>query len=440
MLKLRNSANTPVKGLLIVPARTLKVRDVLEHLTIFGLLSAFVLPPMELLGYGVYLVTLISFILLVFFIGLSGGIICRSGGLIAIGLICFFVLLSTLDSYIRLHVPYDFSDALEVVKYLQFIPYILIIQFFDADSFERRAHKYLILASVIFVLVGLLQIFGPESLVSALGKIYGTVMQQQVFLSGKRMLITGSDPNTGGAIALMFVAYNFFAFISYRRMIHFLLGILALYLLLMTQSRTVLVGLVFAVVVYGAFLSKTKFVTRLVTVSLVVILLLLSIRYFDLGYVIAGYKQVESGSNMSLNVRLENIRQAYIWFSHSILLGWGPAKAIHPTIIDSEYALILERYGICGALAFAFYIIHHFRISIKSMRIVAGRWVFGRLSLFYMLFGIIIMTTNNLFSGYQLMAIIIFLLCLVTVRVRQQIWLYNSAKAAILSGDTVSVL
>lgn len=416
---------------------TLKIRSFLEHLTIFGFLSALVLPPIELLGYRFYVVTLFSPIILVFFVGLFGGHICRSGGLKTITLICFIVLLSTLHSYASLGVPYDFSDILEMIKYLQFLPYILVVQFFNADSFERKSYKYLGVASVIFVLVGLMQLYGPESVASLLGRIYGAATQQETFLYGDRVLITGADANTGGAIAMLFAAYNLFAFLSNRKAIHALLCVLAFYLLLMTQSRTALLGLLFAVVIYALCLSKSGFATRLAAISLLLVVLVLSISYFNLEYVTAGYKQVETGRNVSLNIRMDNIRQAYIWFSQSMLLGWGPAKAVHPTIIDSEYALILERYGICGVLAFAFYIFHHFKVSIKAMRIVADRWVFGRLSIFYMLFGVILMTTNNLFSGYQLMAVIIFMLCIVTVRVRQQMWLHNSAKTTELTDGRV---
>lgn len=412
---------------------TLQVRGFLEHLTIFGLLSALVLPPIGILGYKFYVVTLTTPIVLMFFVGLSRGRICRSGGLTTVALICFVVLLSTLHSYVSLGVPYDFSDILEVMKYLQFIPYILIIQFFDAGSFERKSCKYLGVASIVFALVGLIQAFGPELAASMLGRIYGAVTQQQTFVSGERMLLTGSDANTGAAIALMFAAYNFFAFLNDRKLNHALLCVLAFYLLLTTQSRTALLGLAFAAVIYGVFVSKAGVVTRLAGISLVLILLLFSVSYFNLGYVITGYQQVEAGRNMSLNVRMGNIRQAYIWFNESMLFGWGPAKAAHPTIIDSEYALILERYGICGVLTFGLYIFHHFKISIKAIRIVGGKWVFGRLSLFYMLFGAILMTTNNLFSGYQLMAIIIFMLCIVTVRMRQQMWLHDLAGATALA-------
>lgn len=401
-----------------MPIRILKARDFLEHLTIFGLLSAVVLPPVYLPGYHLYLVTLLAPVIFVLFLGLSRGRILLSAGLIAVCGICLSALASIFFSYAELGVPHNTSDLVEVAKFAQFIPYIMAVQYFNDASFENKCHDYLYVATLLFIFVGLIQALNISPLVSVLGKMYGSSEQLATQHIGGRILITGSDPNISGAIALLFTAYNYFMFTSTKKSKYLLFAILSFYLLLMTQSRTVLIGFAFATCAYGILFSRSRLIARLSAVMFIATLLVVSIFYFNLEYVIIGLQTAEAGHNKSLNVRLGNILKAVDLFQQSILLGWGPAKAIHPTIIDSEYALILERYGLLGVVAFGFYIIHQFRLSLRVIKIANESWIFGRLSAFYILFSVVFMTTNNVFSGYQLMSILVLLLCVAAVKWR----------------------
>jgi hypothetical protein len=394
------------------------VRNYLEQVTILGLLSAFILPPIMLFGYGLYLVTIVSPIVFLLFLSLFRGKIYLSGGIIVVTGICLSALISVIYSYEILAVPYNTSDLLEIVKFMQFIPYLLAIQFLDGRSFDNRCYLYITRASVIFVLIGLIQILNINPFALILNNLYGSAAQQLAYQPGGRIFITGSDPNTGGSIALFFAAFNCFAYVGTKKLKHAILAGMTLLLILMAQSRTVLFGLIVATLLYGALFSKSTLLARLSAIVLIVSLLIFSIYYFNLEYVIIGLRTAESGHNNSLNVRLKNIETAFQFFGQSPIFGWGPAKAIHPTVIDSEYALILERYGILGILAFASYMKHQFKISFESMNLSNARWLFGSLSVFYVIFSITIMTTNNVFSGYQLMSILILLLCVVTAKWR----------------------
>lgn len=414
--------------------RLIKVRDILEHLTNFGLLSAVVLPPVYLPGYHLYLVTLMSPIILILFLALSRGYIYISSGLVAIGVICISVLISTLYSYMELGVPRNSSDLVEGIKFLQFIPYMLATQYFDDTKYERKCHNYLSIATMIFIMVGLIQAFNIAPFVSVFGAMYGSDNQLATHSIGSRILITGSDPNVSGAIALLFAAYNIFMYMDTKKFKYILFSVIIFYLLLMTQSRTVLIGCAFATLAFGLLFSQSRLITRLSAVFLVALALFISVYYLNLEYIIVGFQTAEAGHNKSVNVRLANIQEAFKLFQQSMLLGWGPAKSIHPTVIDSEYALILERYGVVGIMAFAFYLIHQFRLSIRTMKLTNKSWIFGRLSAFYVLFSVIFMATNNVFSGYQLMAILILLLSLVTIKRRSNTHeLYTNKMSTLLS-------
>ena len=47
-------------------------------------------------------------------------------------------------------------------------------------------------------------------------------------------------------------------------------------------------------------------------------------------------------------LRYQQWADAINLFKQSPIIGWGPAKAIHTTIVDSEHLLLLRRYGILG--------------------------------------------------------------------------------------------
>ncbi len=140
----------------------------------------------------------------------------------------------------------------------------------------------------------------------------------------------------------------------------------------------------------------------------------------ELDYIITGLELFFQGNNNSVNVRIENLYQAMDWFEDSIIFGYGPAKAIHPTVIDSEYALILGRYGIVGVFVFGFYIFTSIRKSVNLLILHNCKkpTAVSALSV-YATFGLVLMLTNNLFSGYQLMApFVVFGMCLELFEIR----------------------
>jgi hypothetical protein len=110
------------------------------------------------------------------------------------------------------------------------------------------------------------------------------------------------------------------------------------------------------------------------------------------------------GKSNSLNVRFENIYLAAQRFMESPIFGIGPAKSSFDTTIDSEYALIIQRYGLIGIFIFSAYIIYLVKLSLRNL---SSHW--GVCLFVFVLMSILVMITNNIFSGYQLMSLIILL-------------------------------
>ena len=87
------------------------------------------------------------------------------------------------------------------------------------------------------------------------------------------------------------------------------------------------------------------------------------------------------------------------------------------TVIDSEYALIIQRYGLIGVFVFLSFIIYLARCSIR----VIGRY-YGAALFMLVIFSLFFMLTNNMFSGYQLMSLVVILLLLCIVSYRDHVY------------------
>jgi O-antigen ligase len=103
---------------------------------------------------------------------------------------------------------------------------------------------------------------------------------------------------------------------------------------------------------------------------------------------------------------------AYKRFLESPYFGWGPAKSIHSTIIDSEFVLILQRYGTIGILVFLLYIATVITFSVKLIKKYGQRHIEPKMLFLFMTTGLFVMTTNVIFAGYQTTAILILLIIL----------------------------
>ena len=68
-------------------------------------------------------------------------------------------------------------------------------------------------------------------------------------------------------------------------------------------------------------------------------------------YLVIGFSTFSEGKNTSMLLRYQQWAEAFNLFLKSPIIGWGPAKEIHTTIVDSEHLLLLRRYGILGYLA-----------------------------------------------------------------------------------------
>jgi len=391
-------------------------RMVAAILTSFGLLSAIVLPPIALGGISVYLVTFFSPVILVLvllcWLKAPFAHISSLFPLILGAMVCLSALVSWTFGFSSI----NGRDIVEAIKYVQFLPFLLIVPFLTPKTL-KVFHYAVGFCSILVLFVGFFQISGVSH---ALSYLYLGDNSSHIdsVISGYRITLTGSDPNIGGVIACFFSIYYFSMYSIYRRFWQLVFFILFFYLGFETQSRTSLISIMFGLTFYYLFFFRAFLAFKVIFLSLALILIVFLIFYLDLSYIYIGIQSALEGKNNSLNVRFENIYLAAQRFLESPIVGMGPAKSSFDTTIDSEYALIIQRYGLVGIFIFSAYIIYLLRLSLRNL---SSHW--GVCLFIFVLMSILVMVTNNIFSGYQLMSLIVFLniVCVLNERISNRL-------------------
>jgi len=389
-------------------SRRLNMSGVLEALVVFGLCSSLVLPSLSLLGIGVYFTTIVSVLLFVF---VSFGLLALRPvvhfSVLPVFIMSIMVLLISIVSWGLSLSDYNIRDLNESVKYAQFIPYLLTLSYIRPERFQTKLLYGIHISLCLLLVVGYIQIFAPISLLKPISMLYLSYDSVHLLsvISGSRVTLTGTNPNVGGFIAAYFSIYVLVRYLHERNILYLILFFLVLFLVLKTQSRTVLVAMTISFFLYFMFVFRLNIIKKIILLALIFVLSTALVSFVNLDYVTIGFQLAISGENNSVNVRLENLLLAYDRFLQSPIIGWGPAKSEFSTGIDSEYALILQRYGLVGILVFGGTVIYMLRTSLKNIHTIPG-------SVFFLvvIMTVIVMSTNNVFSGYQLMSILIMLL------------------------------
>ena len=374
------------------------VNNILSWCVLIGLWSSLILPNVFVGGIALFLTTPISIIVLIlaaYMVYFKQSLRVDSLLLVLL-MLCFVIIFSTLFSWVKNLSPISYRDLIEIVKYAQFMPYVLVIPFLKKD-FIKGFQLSSKIAAVFFMLVGLLQLLN----IHVLTYLYlgSSSYHLDSVLSGERITITGSDPNTAGAVAAFFAFLSLSYFLFTKNKIWVAAFLACFTLMLLTQSRTVLVSFIFSSFVFVMFFYKLSFIIKIPLLIILLGLAVLIFKNLSLEYITIGFQTAVGGDNPSLNVRLDNLVFAFETFKVNPLLGIGPSKGSLSTVMDSEYALIMQRYGMSGILVFLLLIILLFKAAIDNILFINAK-----ILLLFMMMTPFIMLTNNVFSGYQLMS------------------------------------
>lgn len=393
----------------------MNVNKILQNAIVFGLLSSLVLPYFSFFGFGLYLTTIMSFFL---FLSVFLYEVKIDRFTILIFLICFCVFLSTIYSSAFGTASDDYRNYIEIVKYFQFIPYLVLLNCINRKGIDKIVISQIILSSYLYVIVFLLQLINPGNIGYIISAFYlgGDSSHLVGIDSGQRLPITGSNPNSGAVIGCFYVFFYITCILESKRVLYFIMLALITLSVVMTQSRTTLVGLAFCIVIF-ILLSKASLKFKSSVFLLIPVIIFFIYNYLNLDYIKYGIQYLLEGNNNSVNVRLDTFQVAKEAFLKSPWLGVGPSKDEFGSTLDSEYVLIFMRYGIIGCFVFLLFIINLLWIGLKNISSSPGLILF-----LYTILTLVVMLTNNAYSGYQLMSITIILLVWLKIDIEKKVY------------------
>ncbi|OOF18196.1 hypothetical protein BZJ17_16435 [Salinivibrio sp. IB574] len=313
----------------------------------------------------------------------------------------FLAVISTVSGYALLGVPVSFSDFSELIYLSQPLLFLLCVYPVSRRFLYENTYKIFYYGSFVFVFIGFMQYFDLLGIGVLISRMYAKGIHLEFAIDPyfKRVTLTSPGPNDGAVLCSFFLVFNFLMYSLNKRKIHFLLLFLLAACLLFTSSRTIVVGVASSLLL-GFFISKRISIFR----KLFLFLLMFIGASFLLPYVShisQGLVSAWNGENSSLLQRFELWHDALLLFSQSPVVGWGPAKQLHSTLVDGEYFLLLRRYGVLGTsivlsmIAFPFFLYCR-----KKKRVFVDNELFLQFSFMMVPIAASTMLTNNFYSAY----------------------------------------
>lgn len=317
---------------------------------------------------------------------------------------CIFAFFSILWGYVNLAVPSSTRDINEYLRILKSFLFILLSSTADLEKLKKNTYRLIFVTSWIIIIIALIEYVNPIGIGEIITKAF-TLSERHTrsaYDSSRRIVITGGDPNTGGAI-ILYILLAEIAFLRHR--IDFLsiirISFLVIFLLI-SGSRTNF--LIFISVVVFILFTEKNIKPGIKILGICFISCIVFLMWSNISYITLGLALFLSGENTSWIERIRRQSEAIQYFLQSPIFGWGPAKAIHSTTVDGEYALLLSRYGIFGIFSVLVFILmdklKYFHALTSNKYSESQPWL--KLSIYLTIMAIILMITNNLFSGYQL--------------------------------------
>lgn len=318
------------------------------------------------------------------------------------------VIFSTCYGYFFLEVPHSSRDINEIIRLSKPFVFTIILLSCDSNYLLNRVSQFLIPLSWLLIIIGFIQYFNIAGVGAMIGSLYAPPHHiANMVGSNHRIILVGSDPNVGAAIALMFFLYNLFNSFINKSMTSKILTFLLVIIVLMTASRTSFIALGVILTVFILTSKSLKILPKILFGFLIASMIV--VLYDKFSYIAIGFSVALEGENTSLLHRFEKWLVAWEFFLQSPIVGWGLAKATMETTVDGEYILLLRRFGAVGTLVISVLIFlmpfWNNKIKLKSEKLL----VLDLTLKYYVVVIFFVMLTNSFFSGYQLFIPYVFL-------------------------------
>jgi len=316
------------------------------------------------------------------------------------------ILFSTFYGRYILGVPVTGRDFFELLKVFKLLIVVVAISRFNLKESDIYKLLYVIVFSFFFSsIIGLMQFYGIFGFERITAPYY---FAERIYDIHNRMMGTFYNPNTyGTALTLGTMVAAVLVFYEdriYRKVFLTLLVLLFSFAIALTQSRTAIIVLLLGLLLILGLNSfgnrfSLKQIGFLFAGLLVTVLLFIGVLSEEIITRFSALTDISEDTSWQMRMFAWYLNLTI--FSESILFGWGPAKMIHTTIVDSEYILVLRRYGIIGFTIYLFiYLIPLYRAFLfQSIEGVTG--AMGQIILVSVVVFLVANITNPLFHEIQ---------------------------------------
>ncbi|MFV1882893.1 MAG: O-antigen ligase family protein [Balneola sp.] len=285
----------------------------------------------------------------------------------------FTTLLSTTYGKFFLNVPVGMRDFFELITLSKYLLVYIVVSNFTLTKKELGNVFWIILILIAFSgLFGLVQYFGILSIDEFTAPIY---LSERAYIVNDRLTGTFKNPNSYSVVLVLghVIASVLLMFEKNRSKKVFLIFFIVFFLicLLFSNSRTMIAAYLFItslLFLAAIYFRGVKVRYLLFIFGIMIIITLGVISTLSDQFIL----RLKSGTDIlgdeSFGMRV------IIWFLNlklfleSPFLGWGPAKDLYTTIVDSEYILILRRYGILGFIFYLMLFLYPLYVALKSMK------------------------------------------------------------------------
>lgn len=281
-----------------------------------------------------------------------------------------FIISTLYGKYIK-DVPVGRRDYFEFVTSIK---YLLVFLSFSKISISKVQFKKLLYFILLLIstsgIFGLLQyysVFGFDTLTAPL------YLQERLHIFDNRVTGTFKNPNTFSSVLLIghIISLSFFLTTKniIEKYINFIAIILLVVLLLFAGSRTVLfiyffitiVLLLLGVLTSGVSKKQITFLIAFLSIGFI-----LSISFLSYEIILRLQSGLDILGDESFGLRILVWYFNFQIFLESPIIGWGPAKDLHPLVVDNEYLLILRRHGIIGLLIFLGIYLFPLKVAVQN--------------------------------------------------------------------------
>ena len=324
-------------------------------------------------------------------------------------LILLSFITSTFYGYLFLKVPFSIRDVNELFRMLKPLLIIVAVSYCNLRTLANFLNSFFKVGAIFLILLGFLEYFNVLSFRALFYSLYGFEFGNM----GGRSVLTAGNPNIAAALVLYFLIYFLQRMLLTGDKILSVFKILfLLVVLLMTSSRTALVVFVVVLLASMYFHRKHNKILSFAIITFCILLAFPLLQYFD--YLTIGFVTFTDGKNTSMLIRYQQWSDAINLFKQSPIIGWGPAKDLHTSVVDNEYFLLLRRYGVIGFVLVINFLLSFIFVFLKRKRQIdlldTRTKSIAYTTILSLLMVFIIMITNNFFSGYQLMPLFVVMI------------------------------